>query len=63
MAWAWDPRNSDADLRRDIERWREDLAKWEAAGLVDSGPANTIRGWIAEVEKIIAGLGRGAAKG
>jgi len=29
---AWDPRNSDASLRRDIERWRKDLAMWEAGG-------------------------------
>jgi hypothetical protein len=29
---------------------------WEAAGLVDSNPANTIRGWIAEVEKLLSDL-------
>jgi hypothetical protein len=54
MASAWDPRNSNDDLRRDIERWRKDLARWEAEGLVNSKPAEAIRGWIDTVEKIIA---------
>jgi hypothetical protein len=51
---AWDLRNSDAALRREIERWLRDLAVWEAEGLVDSNPAKTVRDWIAAVEKMLA---------
>ena len=54
MASARDPRNSNTDLRDDIERWRQDLARWEVEGLVNSKPAETIRGWIDAVEKMIA---------
>lgn len=50
----WDVGSSDAALRQDIERWKRDLAQWEAAGLVDSVPAQTIRGWIDTVEKILS---------
>ena len=28
----WDPRNSDAALRRDIERWSKEATEAEAAG-------------------------------
>ena len=50
----WDLGDSTPALQRDIARWRNDLAMFIAAGLGNSGPANTIRGWIAEVEAIIA---------
>jgi len=53
MASASDPNNSTTDLRHDIEGWRQELAKWEVEGLVKSKPAETIRGWIDAVEKII----------
>lgn len=48
------PRNSNTDLRADIERWRNDLARWEADGSIKSKPVAAIRGWIDEVEKMIA---------
>lgn len=50
----WDPSNSDAALRRDVERWRKDLAGWQAAGLIHTEPAETIKGWIASVEQLLA---------
>jgi hypothetical protein len=50
----WDVRNSNSDLRRDIERWTADLAMLEAAGFANSSATKTIRDWIAEVERLIA---------
>jgi hypothetical protein len=44
---------SNAGLRRDIERWRGDLSMWVAAGLGNGNSARTIRQWIAEAEWII----------
>jgi hypothetical protein len=47
--------NADATaLRRDIERWKIDLNRWEAAGMVNSEPTLIIRGWIGTVEKWLA---------
>jgi hypothetical protein len=40
-------------LHRDRERWHADLAKFEESGLGDSGPAETIRRWIKEADKIL----------
>jgi hypothetical protein len=54
MALDRKPRNSNTDPRDDIERWRKDLARWEAAGSVRSEPAAAIRGWIDAVEKMVA---------
>jgi hypothetical protein len=55
---AWDMGSSTAELLKDIERWKNDLAKWAADGSGGGGPTRSIRGWIAEAEKIIAGRGR-----
>lgn len=50
----WDMRTSIASLRQDVSRWRKDLAMFEAAGLGRSSAAETVRGWIACVEDLIA---------
>ena len=52
---AWDAGDSNADLRRDIERWEKDLATFEAEGLGRSSAADTIRAWIAEARDLITG--------
>ena len=54
---ASDTSSSTAALVKDIERWKNDLAKWATEGSSGAGPARSIRGWIAEAEKIIAGRG------
>jgi hypothetical protein len=48
----WDPGNSTLDLKRDIARWRKDLAMFSA----NSAPAETIREWINIVEGLISPL-------
>jgi hypothetical protein len=48
-------RDAVADLRGDVQRWTEDLARAEAAGYADL--ANQIRRWIAEANGIIADSG------
>jgi hypothetical protein len=45
--------NSDDALRRDRERFENDLASFEAAGLGNSTSADTIRRWIVEVDQIL----------
>jgi hypothetical protein len=55
---AGDMGSSTAKLETDIERWKIDLAKWAAEGSGGGGPARSIRGWIAEAEKVLAGRGR-----
>ena len=52
----WDLGNSNDYIRRDIARWRQDLAMWAAAGMGNSSPAVTIRVWIAEAEWMIKPL-------
>ena len=52
----WDLGNSYDHIRRDIARWRQDLAMWAAAGMGNSSPAVTIRVWIAEAEWMIKPL-------
>jgi hypothetical protein len=54
---AWDTGDSNADLRRDIERWEKDLAMLEAEGLGGTSAADTIRAWIAEARDLIADFG------
>jgi hypothetical protein len=54
---AWDTGDSNADLRRDIERWEKDLAMLEAEGLGGSSAADRIRAWIAEARDLIADFG------
>ena len=44
-----------AGFRRDIERWKTALAAAEADGFNDL--AEKIKGWIAEVERIITNAG------
>jgi phage host-nuclease inhibitor protein Gam len=44
-----------ADLKRDIERWKSEMAGVQAAGQREL--AAQIRRWIAEGEKIIADAG------
>ncbi|MGH9350973.1 MAG: hypothetical protein ACRD2G_02230 [Terriglobia bacterium] len=46
-------RRVNSALHRDRERWQADLAKFEEAGLGDSGAADTIRGWIREADQIL----------
>lgn len=44
-----------AGMKRDIERWEKDLAAAEKGG--HSAIAEKIRGWIAEVGKLIDDAG------
>ncbi len=46
-------RRINSALHGDRERWQADLAKFEEAGLGNSGPAETIRGWIKEADQIL----------
>src|SRR5262249_49143155 len=46
-------RRVNSALHRDRERWQTELVKFEEAGLRDSGPAETIRGWIKEADQIL----------
>jgi hypothetical protein len=46
-------RRVNSALHRDRERWQTELAKFVEAGLGDSGPAETIRGWIREADQIL----------
>ena len=48
-------REAIAGMKRDIERWEEELAAAEKGA--HSAIAEKIRGWIAEVKKIIADAG------
>ena len=44
-----------AEMRRDIERWKREIADCEKAGAPEI--AKTIRMWIVEDERIVAGIG------
>jgi hypothetical protein len=46
-------RRVNSALHGDRERWQAELTKFEEAGLGDSGPAETIRGWIREADQIL----------
>jgi hypothetical protein len=46
-------RRVNSALHRDRERWQAELVKFEEAGLGDSDPAETIRGWIKEAGEIL----------